>query len=177
MSVGENPYDRLPGVASFRLSSRDVRDGERLAVPQLSGIFGAGGEDVSPHLSWDGAPEGTRGFAVTVFDPDAPTPCGFWHWAVADIPGSVTELPADAGADGGTGLPAGAVALRNDAGTRRYLGAAPPPGHGPHRYFFVVHAIDVDSLGVAAETTPAFLSFVLSQHTLGRALLVAWHEA
>jgi Raf kinase inhibitor-like YbhB/YbcL family protein len=171
-----SPYDTLPRVPSFQVTSNDVRDGERLAQPQVSGIFGAGGGDVSPHLAWSGFPAETRSFVVTAYDPDAPTASGFWHWAVVDIPASVTELPTGAGDESGSGLPAGAFQLRNDGGVARYVGAAPPAGHGPHRYFFVVHAVDVDTLGIDASATPAYLGFNLFFHTLARAILVATYE-
>ncbi|WP_280400258.1 YbhB/YbcL family Raf kinase inhibitor-like protein [Nocardia carnea] len=170
-----NPYDALPSVPSFTVTSADVTDGATLANDQVSGVFGAGGKDISPQLSWSGFPAETKSFAVTVYDPDAPTASGFWHWAVADIPASVTELPAGAGSEGGT-LPAGAVMLRNDGGFAGYVGAAPPAGHGPHRYFIVVHAVDVESLGVPPEATPAFLGFNLFSHTLARATLVGTYE-
>lgn len=172
----DNPYDALPKVPSFTVTSTDVRDGEKLSPAQVSGLFGAGGEDVSPQLSWSGFPAGTKSFAVTVYDPDAPTASGFWHWAVADIPATVTELPGGVGDDKGSGLPAGAVQLRNDAGAARYVGAAPPAGHGRHRYFTVVHAVDVESLGLPDGATPAFLGFNLSFHTLARAIIVPWYE-
>nr|WP_221442450.1 YbhB/YbcL family Raf kinase inhibitor-like protein [Nocardiopsis algeriensis] len=164
----------MPQVASFTLASDDVADGRVLPPAQVSGIMGAGGEDVSPHLSWSGFPEGTQSFAVTCFDPDAPTASGFWHWSVANIPAEVTELARGAG--DGSALPGSAVTLRNDAGSRRYVGAAPPPGHGPHRYFFVVHAVDVPSLPVDEESSPAFLGFNLFSHTLGRAHLTPVYE-
>jgi len=171
-----NPYDSLPQVASFELTSDDIADGEQLAQPQVSGIFGAGGEDISPHLAWSGFPESTRSFAVTCYDPDAPTASGFWHWAVVDVPRSVTELPRGAGDEGAAKLPSGAFQLRNDGGLARYIGAAPPAGHGKHRYYFVVHAVDVESLGVGPDATPAFLGFNLFSHTVARATIVAWYE-
>src|SRR5699024_1527675 len=136
--------------ASFELRSDDVRDGATLSLPQVSGVFGAGGEDISPHLAWSGAPEGTRSYAVTVYDPDAPTASGFWHWAAYNIPANVTELPGGASR---SALPDGAVELRNDGGTVGYIGAAPPAGHGPHRYYVVVHAVDVETLEVPADAT------------------------
>jgi Raf kinase inhibitor-like YbhB/YbcL family protein len=171
-----NPYDELPAVASFAVTSTDITDGQELATPQVSGIMGAGGEDRSPQLSWSGFPEGTKSFAVTVYDPDAPTASGFWHWAVADIPVSVTSLPTGAGAQDGSGLPAGAVQLANDAGMPGYIGAAPPPGHGRHHYYTVVHAVDVESLGLPAEARPAYLGFNLFMHTLARAVIVPFYE-
>ena len=174
--VPPSPYDFLPPVPSFTVTSTDVTDGEVLPMPHVSGVLGAGGDDRSPQLSWSGFPEGTRGFAVTVFDPDAPTGSGFWHWVLTRLPASVTSLPSGAGSQDGAGLPAGALQLRNDAGFPGYVGAAPPSGHGPHRYFVVVHAVDTDALDVTAETTPAVLGFNLFFHTLARATLVATYE-
>ncbi|WNV89712.1 YbhB/YbcL family Raf kinase inhibitor-like protein [Umezawaea sp. Da 62-37] len=164
-----NPYDRVPPVPGFTLTSTDVADGVQVPTTQLSGIFGAGGSDTSPQLSWSDFPPGTRGFAVTLYDPDAPTPSGFWHWALVDIPAEVTSLPGGAG-DGD--LPEGGFHLPNDAGLPRYAGAAPPPGTGAHRLFFVVHAVDVETLGLPATTTPAMLAVTLAAHTLARATLV-----
>ena len=174
--IPPDPYDFLPEVPRFSVTSSDVSDGGVLPMPQVSGMMGAGGEDRSPQLSWSGFPEGTQSFAVTVYDPDAPTASGFWHWAVAHIPAAVTELSAGAGTQDGRGLPAGALQLRNDAGFPGYVGAAPPSGHGPHRYFVVVHAVDTDALDVTADTTPAVLGFNLFFHTLARATLVATYE-
>jgi Raf kinase inhibitor-like YbhB/YbcL family protein len=171
-----NPYAELPQLPTFTVTSTDVADGETLSKSQVSGILGAGGEDVSPQLSWSGFPEGTRSFAVTVYDPDAPTAAGFWHWAVADIPASVTSLDTGAGDDEGSGLPAGAVQLANDVGLARYVGAAPPPGHGPHHYYVVVHAVDVESLGLPEGATPTYLGFNLFGHALARATIVPVYE-
>nr|WP_237774480.1 YbhB/YbcL family Raf kinase inhibitor-like protein [Actinosynnema sp. ALI-1.44] len=165
-----NPFARLPEAASFTVTSTAVEDGAAWPAEQLAG------KDISPQLSWSGAPEGTRSYAVTVYDPDAPTGSGFWHWAVADIPASVTDLPEGAGDDTGSGLPEGAYQLPNDARVTRFLGAAPPAGHGKHRYFVVVHALDVESIGVPADATPALLGFTMSGHVLGRAVLTASAE-
>lgn len=170
-----NPFARLPEAASFSVTSTTVGDGDAWPAEQLaSGV--PGGRDVSPQLSWSGAPEGTKSYAVTIYDPDAPTGSGFWHWAVADIPATVTELPEGAGDDTGSGLPEGAFQLPNDARVARYIGAAPPAGHGPHRYFIVVHALDVASIGVPADATPALLGFTMAGHILGRAVLTATAE-
>ena len=174
--MSRNPYDELPEVASFELTSDDIAHGETLAKAHVSGIFGAGGEDVSPQLSWSGAPEGTQSYAVTVYDPDAPTASGFWHWAVFNIPGDVTELPRDAGNKDNPNLPDGAVQLRNDGGFAGYLGSAPPAGHGPHHYYTVVHAVDVAELDVPADAAPAILGFNLFSHSLGRAMIVPVYE-
>jgi Raf kinase inhibitor-like YbhB/YbcL family protein len=175
--MSRNPYDDLPEVPTFEVSSEDIEHDKELAQPHLSGVFGAGGEDVSPHLSWSGFPEETKSFAVTVYDPDAPTGAGFWHWAVVDIPLDVTELPRGAGDESGRGLPEGAFQLRHDAGTDRFIGAAPPPGHGRHDYYFVVHAVGVESLGIDKDASPAFLGFNLFSNTVGRGMLVAHYEA
>ncbi|MET1076258.1 MAG: YbhB/YbcL family Raf kinase inhibitor-like protein [Umezawaea sp.] len=166
-----NPYDRMPPVPGFTVTSTDVVDGGQVPTAQFSGIFGAGGDDTSPQLSWTGFPPDTRSFAVTLYDPDAPTPSGFWHWVLVDIPAEVTSLPSGAGAPDAD-LPKGAFHLPNDAGLPRYVGAAPPPGTGAHRLFTVVHAVDVETLDLPATTTPAMLAVALASHTLARATLV-----
>ena len=169
------PHDSLPEVPSLTVTSNDVADGETLKLPHVSGVFGAGGEDVSPHLAWSGAPEGTQSFVVTCYDPDAPTGSGFWHWAIANIPADVTELPTGAGSPGAT-LPDGAVQLAGDAGAPQYIGAAPPAGHGPHRYFFTVHAISAPSLPVDENSRPALLGFHMFGTTLARGSVVPTYE-
>jgi Raf kinase inhibitor-like YbhB/YbcL family protein len=174
MAFAYNPYDFLPKLPTFTLSSDDISDGQPLKMPQVSGIMGAGGEDVSPQLRWSGFPEETRSFAVTVYDPDAPTASGFWHWAVANLPATCTELPRGVGE--GSELPGDAVTLVNDAGMRRYIGAAPPPGHGFHRYFVAVHAVKVEKLELSEDASPAYLGFNLFMNAIARAVIHGTYE-
>lgn len=171
-----NPYDALPALPEITVTSEDFTEGQTLPMPHASAIFGAGGDDVSPQLSWSGFPPETKSFVVTCFDPDAPTASGFWHWAVADIPASVTSLPANAGAPGSPDLPGNAVTLRNDASLAQFVGAGPPPGHGPHRYFFAVHAVDTPSLDLSDGATPGFLGFTLFSHAIARGTLIGIFE-
>jgi Raf kinase inhibitor-like YbhB/YbcL family protein len=174
MAFPYNPYDYLPKLDAFTLTSDDISDGRPLKMPQVSGIMGAGGEDVSPQLSWSGFPEETRSFAVTVYDPDAPTASGFWHWAVANLPATCTELPVGVGE--GSELPGDAVTLVNDAGMRRYVGAAPPPAHGVHRYFVAVHAVNVEKLELSEDASPAYLGFNLFMNAIARAVIHGTYE-
>jgi Raf kinase inhibitor-like YbhB/YbcL family protein len=174
--MSRNPYEELPDLPSFEVTSNDLVDGAPLAKAQVSGMMGAGGSDTSPQLSWRGYPAETKSFAVTVYDPDAPTASGFWHWAVADIPAATTSLPSGAGDDAGSGLPDGAVQLANDASMKRFVGAAPPKGHGPHHYYVVVHALDVERLDLPEGATPAYLGFNLFSHGVARATIVGTYE-
>ena len=150
--VTPNPYDLLPATATFTVTSDDVTDGAPLKDDQVAALG-----NTSPQLSWSGAPEGTKSYVVTCFDPDAPTPSGFWHWALVDIPADVTSLDA--------------FHVRNDGGEAGFMGAAPPEGDQVHRYFFVVHAVKDDSLGVDADASNAVVSFNLAFKTLGRAII------
>jgi len=177
--TSNDPFARLPEAPSFTVTvtSTSVQDGQALPPAQLSGMFGVpGGRDASPQLSWSGAPDDTRSYAVTMYDPDAPTMSGFWHWAVANIPATVTSLPEGAGDDTGSGLPSPAIQLPNDARATRFVGGAPPAGHGPHRYVITVHALDVEDIGVQADSTPAFLGFTMASHILARATLTGTAE-
>lgn len=169
-----NPYAAMKEVASFELTSTEMREGQPLPA-SVFGV-GAGGLDRSPQLSWSGAPEGTRSYAVTCFDPDAPTGSGFWHWAVANIPAEVTSLEAGAGDPEKGLLPVGAITMPNELREPKFIGAGPPEGTGVHHYWFVVHALSVDHIEVNTQGTPATMGFAMRDVTLGRAILVATGE-
>lgn len=159
---------------NFTLRSADL--GGQATQAQVYDGFGCTGGNLSPQLSWDQVPEGTKSFAVTMYDPDAPTGSGWWHWVVFDLPKGTTAIPAGAG-DGTKGLlPPGALQGNTDFGTSGYGGPCPPPGHGPHRYIITVHALDVESLGLKGGAGAALVGYMLGQHTLGKASLVFYHQ-
>jgi Raf kinase inhibitor-like YbhB/YbcL family protein len=159
------------------LRSDSFNDGDYLAAEHILSEqygFGCAGGNVSPALAWSGAPEATRSFAVTCFDPDAPTGSGFWHWVVVNIPPDVTSLPAGAGS--GAGLPAGALQTRTDYGAPGYGGPCPPEGDHPHRYLFTVFAVGVDGLPVEPDTSAAVIGFQLHFNTLDKAELMGLYK-
>ena len=156
---------------AFTVSSNSFKDGDYLGKDHILSAnfgFGCAGGNISPHLKWSGAPAGTKSFAVTCFDPDAPTGSGFWHWVVVNIPADVTELAAGAGNPGGK-LPAGALQTRTELGATGYLGPCPPEGDHPHRDLFTVFAVSKDKLDVAADTSPAVVGFNLHFATMAQA--------
>ena len=166
------PYSLLPVVPSFALTSEDVAAGEPMDVRHTQDWQDAVG--VSPQLSWSDAPAETKAFVLSCFDPDAPTPAGFWHWTILNLPATLTSVPRDFG-NPDKALPAGAVRARNDGGTLGYIGAAPPPGDRAHRYVFAVHALDepIDVPDGVGCTPAAFMSLF---HTIARATLAPTYQ-
>jgi len=158
-------------AAGLTLSSPDIKPGARIADEQVANGFGCSGGNVSPALNWSGAPKGTKSFALSVYDPDAPTGSGFWHWVIFDIPAATTSLPKNAGDPKATLAPAGAIQGNNDAGTQGYFGPCPPKGDKPHHYHFQIFAVDVDKLDADASASPAVVGFNLHFHTLAKATL------
>ncbi|MCH8914181.1 MAG: YbhB/YbcL family Raf kinase inhibitor-like protein [Planctomycetes bacterium] len=163
-------------AADFTLTSAEFADGDYLANEQVFAGFGCEGKNISPSLSWSGAPAETKSFALTVYDPDAPTGSGWWHWVVVNIPPGTSELPKGAGAADGANLPTGALQVRTDYGTPGYGGPCPPQGDHPHRYFFTIHALDLDSLDVTADSSAALVGFYLNFHTLAKSSLMGLYK-
>jgi len=170
--LAPDPYSLLPAVPAFTLTSDDLTDGAPLGTQFVHDS--AGGRNVSPQLRWSGAPDATRSFVVTCFDPDAPTGSGFWHWVLVGLPSSTSELERGAGT--ARSVPGGAYHVRNDYGTLEYGGAAPPGGDRPHRYIFAVHALDADDLGLNDSVSPAVVGFNVTFHALARATLTATYQ-
>jgi len=163
----------LATAAGFTLASPDIKPNATMDKKFEANVFGCTGENKSPTLKWSGAPKDTKSFAVTVYDPDAPTGSGFWHWFAVDIPATVTELPANAGAVGGANLPKGAKNVRIDYGFAGWGGACPPEGDKPHRYIFTVYALKVDKLPIPPDATAAVAGFMTNANSLGKATFTA----
>ena len=156
-------------VATLKVESDSFGHGKTIPKKHVFHGMGAGGDNKSPHIRWSGAPAGTKSFAVTIWDPDAPTTVGYWHWLVFNIPASVKELEEGK-------VPAGAVEGYTDFGMSSYGGPAPPPGHGTHHYNIRVYALDVDSLPLDKGTTGATLMFMMRGHILAQGELTGIYE-
>ncbi|MEP7063607.1 MAG: YbhB/YbcL family Raf kinase inhibitor-like protein [Betaproteobacteria bacterium] len=164
----------LPVAANaFSLESAEVRPRATIADAQVYKGFGCSGGNISPSLAWQGAPAGTKSFAITVYDPDAPTGSGWWHWVVFNLPADTTSLPAGVGDPAGAGMPAGAVQSRTDFGTPGYGGPCPPQGDKPHRYVFTVHALKTAKLDADANASGALIGFMIHANELGKATFTA----
>jgi Raf kinase inhibitor-like YbhB/YbcL family protein len=163
----------LEAKETFKVTSPDIKDGRSLSIEQVFNGFGCTGKNVSPVLKWAGAPKGTKSFAVTVYDPDAPTGSGWWHWVVFNIPANVHALPKNAGNPAVGLAPKGSVQVRTDFGKPGFGGACPPVGHGVHRYQFTVYALDVPKLDLDNNATPALVGFMINAHKLAKARIEA----
>lgn len=159
--------------APFHLSSSAIKPGATLASAQVFNGMGCTGQNQSPPLQWSNAPAGTRSFAVTVYDPDAPTGSGWWHWVVYNLPATTTSLPAGAGSVDGKLLPAGALQGHTDFGVAAFGGACPPTGDKPHRYIFTVYALKAEKLEAPADGTAALIGFMIHANQLGAAHFTA----
>ncbi|MBD7950651.1 YbhB/YbcL family Raf kinase inhibitor-like protein [Oerskovia rustica] len=169
--IAPDPYSLLPPVPLFTVTSDDVVQGE-----PMSRTHAAEGDNRSPELAWNHFPAATRSFLVNCFDPDAPTPAGYWHWTVVNLPVATVTLAQGAGSPGGGYLPQGAFQTRHDGGGPGYLGAAPPPGDRPHRYVFAVHALDVERLDVTPSTPPTAVAIAALFHTIARATITPTYQ-
>lgn len=160
----------------FALESAEVKPNVRIADAQIYKGFGCEGRNISPSLTWRDPPPGTKSFAVTVYDPDAPTGSGWWHWVVFNIPADVRSLPAGAGNPASPRMPKAAVQSVTDFGTPGYGGPCPPRGDRPHRYIFTVHALKVDKLDLDEKAMPALVGFMLAHNRLARATFTATYS-
>ena len=159
---------------TFTLSSSSV--GGQATMNEVFDGFGCTGANVSPQLSWSNPPEGTKGYAITIYDKDAPTGSGWWHWLVFDLPATTLSLPAGAGDPAKNMMPAGAIQSRTDLGAPGYGGPCPPPGHGPHQYVVTVYALKTDKLGLDANASPAVVGYTLNGNTLAKASIVFYYQ-
>lgn len=159
----------------FQLSSQSIKPASTIGEEFIFDGGGCNGKNRSPDLSWSGAPAGTKSFALTVFDPDAPTGSGWWHWLVVNIASTVTSLAGGAGSADGQSLPSGAVQTRNDYGSVGYGGPCPPPGDKPHRYVFTLHALKVPRIDVEPQFSGAMVGFMINQNVIAKTQLIAYY--
>lgn len=153
-------------AGSFTLSSNDISHGEFMTKKHEYNGFGCSGGDLSPHLKWSNAPQGTKSFAITVYDPDAPTGSGWWHWQVVNISKNVMEVPTGAGSTKQDLVPKGSMQIKNDYGSKGFGGACPPPGHGVHRYSYTIHALSVENLELPKDASGALTGYMINANTI-----------
>jgi Raf kinase inhibitor-like YbhB/YbcL family protein len=164
------------GAAGFTLSSPTIKPNAKLESAQVFNGFGCTGKNISPALNWSGAPKGTKSFAVTVYDPDAPTGSGWWHWVVFNLPETTSGLPENAGAVASGLMPENAVQGRTDFGAPGFGGACPPQGSKPHRYIFTVHALKTEKIEVPADASAALVGYMINANQLGKASFTAMYN-
>ncbi|WP_093671579.1 YbhB/YbcL family Raf kinase inhibitor-like protein [Tenacibaculum sp. MAR_2009_124] len=164
----------LVGQNTFTLTSSDL-GGQVTKNQEFSG-FGCSGNNESPQLSWKNAPMETKSFAITMYDPDAPTGSGWWHWLVFDIPTSINSIPNNAGNINLNLLPKEVIQSITDYGTQGYGGPCPPEGHGFHQYIITVYALNKETLKLNAKTNPAVVGYYLNSSTLAKASIVAYYK-
>jgi len=162
--------------AEFELTSSDIQQGKMMSSEYEFQGFGCSGGNLSPQLSWSGAPEGTKSFAVLAYDPDAPTGSGWWHWQLVNIPTSVSALPQGAGGEDGKKLPEGARQIKNDYGQAAFGGACPPQGHGTHRYQFSLHALKTEQLELPADPSSALVGYMVNANSIGKVTIEALYK-
>jgi len=160
------------GGGRFKVTSADFKNGGTLPMAQVFNSFGCSGGNQSPALQWSGAPAGTKSFAVTIYDPDAPTGSGWWHWIVFNIPATVTSLSVNAGAANSPALPPAAIEGRSDFGVSHYGGPCPPVGDRPHHYQVTVYALKLDKLPLDSGASGAMVGYYLHFNTIAKARLV-----
>ncbi len=161
---------------TFKLSSQDIAEGEFMSKAQEFTGFGCAGDDLSPQLQWTGAPKGTKSFAITVYDPDAPTGSGWWHWQIVNIPSTVTLLSAGAGSTKKDLAPKGSMQISNDYGSKGFGGACPPKGHGVHHYRFTVHALSVAKLELPKDASGALAGYMINANTIATSTIESLYQ-
>ena len=161
---------------SLTLTSKDIAQGEFMPKAQEFTGFGCSGADMSPHLKWSGAPEGTKSYAITAYDPDAPTGSGWWHWQLVNIPNNIAELASGAGSTKKDLAPQGSMQVVNDYGSRGYGGACPPQGHGVHHYRFTIHALSIDKLELPEGASGALAGYMINANTIESSTLESLYQ-
>jgi Raf kinase inhibitor-like YbhB/YbcL family protein len=161
---------------TFTLSSQDISDGKFMSKAQEFTGFGCEGDDLSPQLSWSGAPKGTKSFAITVYDPDAPTGSGWWHWQIVNIPSTVTEIESGSGSTKKDLAPENSMQIQNDYGSRGFGGACPPAGHGVHHYRFTIHALSVEKLNLPKDASGALTGYMINANTIATSTIESLYK-